>query len=69
MWYTAGKSIRPITAAIMIVPRTTLGVYTNNGIRNSSVTITVSAMITLDMAVLQPALWFTAERENAPGEK
>ena len=69
MWYTAGKSIRPITAAIMIAPRTTLGVYTNNGMRNSSVTITVSAMITLDMAVLQPALWFTAERENAPDEK
>jgi hypothetical protein len=35
--------------------------------RNNSVTMTVSAMITLDMAVLQPALWFTAERENAPG--
>lgn len=66
MWYTAGKSIRPITAAMMIAPRTTLGVYTNSGMRNSSVTITVSAMITLDMAVLQPALWFTAERENAP---
>jgi hypothetical protein len=30
--------------------------------------MTVSAMIKFDMAVLQPALWFTAERENAPDE-
>lgn len=66
MWYTAGRSIRPITATIIIAPRTTFGVYTNNGMRNNNVIITVSAMITLDMAVLQPALWFTAERENAP---
>ncbi|KAM0003270.1 hypothetical protein Hdeb2414_s0290g00858711 [Helianthus debilis subsp. tardiflorus] len=59
-------STRPMTAVTMIAPNTRLGVYRNNGIKNRSVTITVTAMMMLETAVLAPALWFTADRENAP---
>lgn len=59
-------STRPMTAVTMIAPNTRLGVYWNNGIKKSSVTITVTAMIMFETAVLAPALWFTADRENAP---
>ena len=58
--------MRPITAAIMIAPNITFGVYWNNGMRNSSVTKTVTDITTFDIAVLAPALWLIAERENDP---
>lgn len=48
--------MRPITAVTMIAPSTTLGVYWNNGIRNRSVTITVTDITTFDTAVFAPAL-------------
>lgn len=59
-------SISPMTAVTMIAPNTRLGVYRNNGIKKRSVTITVTDMIMLETAVFTPALWFTADRENAP---
>lgn len=48
--------MRPITADIMIAPNITFGVYWNKGIRNNSVTKTVTDITTLDIAVLAPAL-------------
>lgn len=62
----AGTSIRPMTAVTMMAPKMTLGVYWKSGMRKRSVTITVTAMTMLDTALLQPALWFTADLENAP---
>lgn len=56
MLYAAGISIKPITAVTMMAPSTTFGVYWNNGIRNRSVTMTVTDITTLDIAVLVPAL-------------
>lgn len=66
IWMAAGISIRPMTAVTMMAPNITFGVYSNSGISNSSVTITVTAITTFETAVLHPALWFTADLENAP---
>lgn len=66
IWQAAGTSIRPITAVTMIAPKITFGVYWKSGMSKRSVTITVTAIMMLETAVLQPALWFTADLENAP---
>ena len=58
--------MRPTTAETMIAPSTTFGVYWNKGIRRRSVTITVTDITMLEAAVFAPALWLTADLENAP---
>lgn len=58
--------MRPATAVTMIAPNITFGVYWNSGIRKSNVTITATDITMLETAVLAPALWFTADRENEP---
>jgi hypothetical protein len=41
---------------MMIEERMALGVYLNNGVINSSVSITTIAITTFDTAVVQPAM-------------
>lgn len=65
-WMTAGMSMMPTMATIIMEERTTSGVYWNNGVKNNSVIIITIAMIILETAVLHPALKFTALLENGP---
>ncbi|KAK7850054.1 hypothetical protein CFP56_001640 [Quercus suber] len=62
----AGMSTRGNTAAIMIEASTAFGVYLNNGVMSSNVRRTTQDITMLATAVLQPAMKFTAERENDP---
>lgn len=66
---TASTSIRPTTADIMIEASMAFGVYLNSDVMNSKVKNTTQDITMLDMAVLQPAMKFTAEREKDPALK
>ena len=62
----AGMSTRGNTAAMMIEASTAFGVYLNNRVMSSNVRRTTQDITMLATAVLQPAMKFTAERENDP---
>lgn len=59
-------SIKPITAHMIIEASIAFGVYLNSGVMTSNVNNTTKDITMLDTAVLQPAMKFTAERENDP---
>lgn len=56
MRIAASKSIRPITAHIIIDERIALGVYLKRGVMNSKVKKTTHDITMFDTAVLQPAM-------------
>lgn len=62
----APMSIRPITAFIIMEARMAFGVYLKRGVMNSKVRNTTQDIIMLETAVSQPAMKFTADRENEP---
>lgn len=53
---TASKSIRPMTAVIMMEARMAFGVYLKRGVKNSSVRNTTADIMILVTAVWQPAM-------------
>jgi len=63
---TALKFTSPITAMMMMAASTACGRWYSSGVRNSSATSTISAVITELMPVLAPAFMLTAVRENEP---
>ncbi|KAL0546191.1 hypothetical protein IC582_016097 [Cucumis melo] len=54
--FTAYKSIRLITADMMIADRIALGVYLKSGVRNAKVSSTTMDITMLETAVWQPAM-------------
>lgn len=59
-------SIRLITAFMMMAARMAFGVYLKRGVMNSNVSNTTMDITMLETAVWQPAMKFTADRENEP---
>lgn len=53
---TASKSMRPMTADIMMDASIAFGVYLNNGVMTKRVSNTIIDITILDTAVLQPAM-------------
>lgn len=66
---TASISIRPITADMIIEEIIAFGVYLNNGVISSNVNNTTKDITMFETAVLQPAMKFTADRENDPEQR
>ena len=54
--YAASKSIRPITAVMMIDARMEFGVYLKSGVISSKVKNTTVDITTLEIGVWQPAM-------------
>lgn len=62
----ASKSIKPMTAEIMMEERIAFGVYLKRGVRNSNVKSTTMDITMFETAVWHPDMKFTADRENEP---
>lgn len=56
----------PTTADIMMEANIAFGVYLNSGVITSRVSNTTIDITIFEIAVLQPAMKFTAEREKDP---
>lgn len=66
MRIAASKSIRPMTAEMMMEERMAFGVYSKRGVMNNNVKSTTMDITMLETAVWDPAMKFTADRENEP---
>ena len=58
--------MRLMTADMMMAARMALGVYLKRGVMNCRVKKTTQDITILEAAVWQPAMKFTADRENEP---